>query len=192
MASRKLKSHDPPADIDLRDLAVAGPRLHRSARDFFGASASRCLREARRRGPIALKLEFERNVRTLSVRTHRMTAPLLATFNDLQDATEHGAYGLALATAAIELGATIANRSYKGQGFDFHLNPPGHADTVDPDDIFAGTWGLEATGVLEGDRATIDARLTQKRLQVADASETRRVLIAVVEFSEPRTVLDLQ
>lgn len=189
--ARKVKGGRAVPSIDLRNLAVSAPRLHPSARAFFGASASRCLRAKKRRGEIYLQLEFQNATRPVSVRTHKMTASLLATYNDLQDATEHGAYGLALATAALRLGATVAERSYKGTGFDFHLWPPGAAAASDPDDIFGGTWGLEASGILEGDRATIVARLAQKRSQVAEASESRPVLIAIVEFSEPRTLLDL-
>jgi hypothetical protein len=90
------------------------------------------------------------------------------------------------------LGATIADRSFKGTGFDFHLNPPGGSAYVDPDDIFAGKWALEVSGILVGDAATVLARLNQKRSQVAAATKLLPTLVAIVEFSEASTILDLQ
>ncbi len=178
--------------MDMRDLSSAGAKLHSSARSAFGASASRCLRENRRRGPITLRLEHDGTTSSLSVRTHNITSALLATYNDLQDATEHGAYGIALLSAARVLGATVAGRSFKGTGFDFHLQPPGAGATSDPDDIFADKWALEVSGILKGDASKVAARLRDKRAQVADAAQLTTTLVAVVEFSEPYAILELQ
>lgn len=166
--------------------------LHSSARAAFGASASRCLRESRRRGAINLRLKHAGATSSLSVRTHNITAALLATYNDLQDATEHGAYGIALLSAARALGATVAERSFKGTGFDFHLNPPGAGTTADPDDIFADKWALEVSGILKGDAGKVESRLAEKRAQVAAAAQLTPTLVAIVEFSEPYAILELQ
>lgn len=178
--------------MDMRDLSAAGPMLHSSARALFGASASRCLREYKRRGVINLRLEHAGATSSVSVRTHNITRALLATYNDLQDATEHGAYGIALLSAARTLGATVAERSFKGTGFDFHLNPPGSGATTEPDDIFADKWAIEVSGILKGDAAKVEARLAEKRAQVADHAQLTKTLVAVVEFSEPYAILELQ
>lgn len=178
--------------MDMRDLSAAGPMLHSSARAAFGASASRCLRQNRRHGPITLRLEHGGTTSSLSVQTHNITSALLATYNDLQDATEHGAYGIALLSAARALGATVAERSFKGTGFDFHLHPPGAGATSDPDDIFADKWALEVSGILKGDASKVTERLREKRAQVADAAQLTTTLVAVVEFSEPYAILELQ
>lgn len=139
-----------------------------------------------------MRLEHAGATSSLSIRTHNITPALLATYNDLQDATEHGAYGIALLSAARALGATVAERSFKGTGFDFHLNPPGAAASADPDDIFADKWALEVSGILKGDAGKVASRLIEKRAQVAAAAQLTTTLVAIVEFSEPYAILELQ
>lgn len=191
-AEGKPKPKRPKADLDLRDFSSVGPRLHSSAAAYYGNSASYCLRRHRARGPIFLRYTDTKSERTLRVQAHVITRAVRATFNDLQDATEHGAYGVALLTAALEMGATLAERSYKGPGFDFHLYPPGLGTSLDPDDIFSGTWALEVSGLLQGTAADVDGRLREKRRQVASAAKIQPTLVAIVEFSEPSTTLELQ
>lgn len=192
MKISKTKRNALRPDIDLRDFSVVGPRLHKSAADFFGTSASFCLRKHRARGAIVLRYSDSASEKRLRVAVHTITSAVRATFNDLQDATEHGAYGIALLTAAREMGAILAERTWKGPGFDFHLLPPGRKPNQDPDDIFGDNWALEVSGILEGTDADVAARLRQKRKQVAKAAKVRPTLVAVIEFSEPSTTLELQ
>jgi hypothetical protein len=188
----KSKGRRSKADLDLRDFSPVGPRLHSSAAAYYGTSASYCLRQHRAKGAILLRYTDTKSEKTLSVHALPITRAVRATFNDLQDATEHGAYGVALLTAARELGATLAERSWKGPGLDFHLHPPGHEASVDPDDIFSGTWALEVSGLLQGTAADVDGRLRQKKKQVASAAKMQPTLVAIVECSEPSTTLELQ
>ena len=177
--------------IDLADFTVVGPNLHPAAAAHFGASASVCLRLHRARGQIGLRLVHSSTELSWKLKTLRVTKAMRATYADLQDATEHGAYGIALLAAGRRLGATLAQRAYKGPGFDFFLQPPGGTSAVDDDDIFAGKWALEVSGSLRGGRKEVHARLREKRSQVASASADRPALVAIVEFSEPSTTLEL-
>lgn len=177
--------------VDLSDFSSVGPLLHPSAAAFFAASASVCLRLHRTRGTILMRLTHPSGEGQCRVKPLRVTRSMRATYADLQDATEHGAYGIALLSAASKLGATFAERSFKGPGFDYFLQPPGDTEPADDDDIFAGKWALEVSGSLRGGPQEVKARLREKRSQVAGAAAQRVALVAVVEFSEPSTTLEL-
>jgi hypothetical protein len=99
---------------------------------------------------------------------------------------------MALIIAARELGARFSERTWKGPGFDFFLQPPSSSRQNDADDIFGGRWALEVSGILNGDATDVASRLRQKRQQVLQASQWQRTLVVIVEFSEPSTVLELQ
>jgi len=181
----------PSPDIDLHDFSAVGRLFHSSARKYFGTGASYCFRRSRRSGPIVLRLRYERRDDALTVGVHRITAAVKRAFADEPDAAEHGAYGVALLVAATQMRLRFAARSFKGTGFDFFMYAP-DAPTDTDDDIFAGTWGLEATGILKGDDTEIKKRLKLKREQVALAAKVRPVLIAVVEFSRPIAIFELR
>src|SRR5690348_9137475 len=101
-------------DADMRDFSACGPRLDRSTRDHFGAVASFCLRQNRPRGAISIRLSAASTDASLSVGVHRITDAMRRTFADLEDASEVGAYGVALLLAATQMGLRFARRSYKG------------------------------------------------------------------------------
>lgn len=179
-------------DLDLRDFSACGPLLDRAAADAWARNASVCLRQHKQRGNIVLRFTDQAAEHRWTVGVHKIDKAMRATFADLPDATEHGAYGVALLAAARHLGATFAQRMYKGPGFDFLLYPPGAAGATDPDDIFGGTWALEVSGILQGSTADVDARLRTKRKQVRRARQLQPTYVAIVEFSEPSTLLELQ
>lgn len=191
MVSRKPRGQKVAAAIDLRDFRVCGPLLDSSAAQYFGANASFCLRQHHPAGRVELRLaDRDREIR-LRLTLHPITEEMKRTFADLQDATEQGAYGVALVTAASQLKARFAGRSFKGTGFDFYLFAPEQSPLRDPDDIFGDKWGLEVSGILKGEHSEVQARLRKKRRQVAEAAKVHPVLVAVVEFSEPSAVFHL-
>ena len=192
MAARsKRRTTHATASIDLRDFTIVGPLLDNSARMFFGASASVCLRHGKPRGPIRLRFSDGDGSAHLRVSVHPISTAMKKTFADLPEATEFGACGVALLTGATQLGLRFGGRSYKSTGFDFFVAPPG-TTLADPDDIFGGQWGLEVSGILDGDATTIRDRFKIKRRQVAEAVKIHPVLIAVVEFSEPCAIFELR
>lgn len=131
------------------------------------------------------------DARELLIGVHTITKAIKATLGDEDDAVEHGAYGVALLIAATALGMRFVRRSFKGPGFDFYITPPSPGAS-DPDDIFADSWGFEVTGIMAGDKTSIRNRLKRKRDQVADSTKILPVLIAVVEFSQPLALFELQ
>ncbi|CAN5701651.1 hypothetical protein BH23GEM9_BH23GEM9_20040 [soil metagenome] len=187
----KPNSKKTPPAIDLRDFKAVGSLLADHARKHYGVCASFCLRRNRPKGSITLTVVTDDGKHELSIGVHRITKAIQATLGDPDDAVEHGAYGLALLAIAHVMGMRFVKRSFKGPGFDFYINPP-TTKASDPDDIFADSWGFEVTGIMEGGAAAVRSRLKRKRDQVAEAADILPILIAVVEFSHPITVLELQ
>jgi hypothetical protein len=178
-------------NIDLRNMGAIGPLFAEHARHHYGTCASFCFRRKRPRGPIELSIVTENGPRAILVGVYPITKAIRATLGDDDDAVEHGAYAVALLTAARELGMRFDRRSFKGTGFDFYVTPPGRP-RPHPDDIFGDIWGFEVTGLMEADRGAIKSRLKRKRLQVSPATKIHPVLIAVVEFSVPVAIFELQ
>ena len=179
-----------PADIDLRDLSACGVLLTKNARAYFGEVASFCLRKGRPKGQVSVRFVADSTNTELFASVHKISEAMRRTYGDLQDATEHGAYGLALLLAATKMQLRFAGRSFKGPGFDFLLSPPGASD--DPNDPFADNWGFEVTGILRGGDREIRDRQRIKRKQVTTAAKSHPVLIAVVEFSGAAAIFELR
>lgn len=100
-------------------------------------------------------------------------------YADPQEATEQGAYGLAIEIAKEFTGMVVVERSRKGTGFDYWL---GHEDDL----LFEGKARLEVSGILKGDTSRIQARLREKLIQL-DRSDDFGLpgYVAIIEFSRP-------
>lgn len=127
-------------------------------------------------------------VQTSSGKTYRIvrpavTAQMIRTYDDLQDATELGASGVALLLAREETGLTAIQRSRKGTGFDYWLGPGNQNDDELP---FQRSARLEVSGILKGTDNQVTARIRQK-LRQTDPSDGLRLsaYAVVVEFGQP-------
>ncbi len=175
----------------MRDLSPCGSRLDRSVGMFYGTGASYCLRQHRPRGPIDLEFKADNTALQLDVAVHAISKAVRASFSDVDEAVEYGAYGIALLLAATQMRIRYGDRSFKGTGFDFFVSPPDAPLPDDPDDIFAGHWGLEVSGLMEGDETAIATRQRKKRAQVSEAVKLLPVLVAIIEFSKPIAIFEL-
>jgi hypothetical protein len=99
--------------------------------------------------------------------------------NDLQEATERGAYGIAILIVCDHTGMVVVERSAKGLGFDYWLGDR------DDDELFAGKARLEVSGILSGSRSQAQARVRQKREQMKPSAHLAPGYVAVVEFGTP-------
>lgn len=101
-------------------------------------------------------------------------------FGDLQEATEYGAMGIALAVISTETGFK-ARRSHKGTGFDFWLG------TEEGGFAFNGKARLEVSGILTDKNGSAPARLNEKLNQTMRTANTGlTAFAAVVEFGNPK------
>lgn len=103
------------------------------------------------------------------------------TWADLQEATEYGAYGIAIIVALALIETPRVERSAKGTGVDYWLG-----DGKDQRGIFQRAARLEVSGILKGDESKIAARLKEKLAQTK-RSDTAGVpaYVVIVEFSRP-------
>jgi hypothetical protein len=103
------------------------------------------------------------------------------TYSDLQEATEYGAYGMALVIAVKITGIPFVERSAKETGIDYWLG-----DGADERGIFQRTARLEVSGILRGNEKKITARLRTKIVQTKRSDETLLPAYAIiVEFAVP-------
>jgi hypothetical protein len=100
---------------------------------------------------------------------------------DLQEATERGAYGIAILIVCDITGMVVVERSAKDLGFDYWL---GSGDD-DSDELFARKARLEVSGILSGSRSEAQARVRRKREQVKPSDHLAPGYVAVVEFGTP-------
>lgn len=103
---------------------------------------------------------------------------LRAWANDI-DATEAGAYCVALATIELLTGLVAISRAETLTGADYYLAPVGS----DPDDLEA-CIRLEVSGVDQGGKSTVEARLRSKLKQASKGQSNLPAIASVVGFKD--------
>jgi hypothetical protein len=107
-----------------------------------------------------------------------------STWADLQEATEYGAYGVAIVVTLLLTNASHVERSAKGTGIDYWVG------SGDSRGIFQRSARLEVSGILKGDRAKIKDRLREKLAQTDQSIKSGlSAHVAIVEFSNPEVML---
>ncbi len=101
-------------------------------------------------------------------------------YNDLQEATERGASGIAILLVERLTGMTVLERSKKRTGFDYWIGPPGD-ETL----LFQGKTRLEVSGILAGPTSAVAGRVKTKLAQVKPTDKEAPAYIAVIEFGTP-------
>jgi hypothetical protein len=101
------------------------------------------------------------------------------------DATEAGAYGVALAAIEIEEDLVTIGRCETLTGADWYLAPIG---TKPPD--YEHCYRLEVSGTDEGDRRTIAKRLREKAVQTIRGSSNLPAIASVVGFRALAVIIE--
>lgn len=102
-------------------------------------------------------------------------------WSDLQEATEYGAYGVAILVVLRLTDTPRVERSAKGTGIDYWIG-----DGSDQNGIFQRTARLEVSGILKGDEIKIAARLAKRLSQTRQSDETGlAAYVAIVDFGGP-------
>lgn len=131
--------------------------------------------------PVGVELEvkgsFEESFRVIW--SDVLTEQIQRAWNDVDDATESGASGIAFLLILSLTEYTIIERSRKGTGFDYHL---GYRDKSP----FQNMASLEVSGIFKASsERDIMRRVEQKRLQTDSSDDELPTFIVVVEFSNP-------
>ena len=100
-------------------------------------------------------------------------------WNDLEEATQHGAYAVAILLVRALTGYTVIERSRKGTGFDWWLGTE--------DNLFQGKARLEVSGILHGTTRRINGRIKARVGQTTQSDNLALpAYVVVVEFGTPR------
>lgn len=118
--------------------------------------------------------------RTFLIYWSPATEPVRSCWNDLEYATEHGAYGLALLIIYALTGLKVIERARKGTGFDYWL---GNQNGI----LFQDKTRLEVSGIRKGNKSAVNTRLKQKIQQIQRSGSALPAYIVVVEFSQPES-----
>ena len=167
--------------LDLSGLAeIDALGLTPATGAFLAEAAAVCLEQSGHMQGVSLK------VRGKSRATYQLTWAELpptaaATHNDLQDATEDGAMGLAILLARYHLGYEIVLRSRKGTGYNYVMRKV-DSDGSEP------SVRLEVSGILKGTARDVTRRVNEKVRQVktgASIEDDLAAFVMVIEFGLP-------
>lgn len=102
---------------------------------------------------------------------------------DPEEATEHGAVGIAILLVDRLTDYHIVQRSFKGTGFDYWLGPKNSR-------AFQGTARLEVSGIRSGEKAEVEKRVSQKCAQTKRSDNLGLpAFVVIVEFGTPVAVV---
>lgn len=170
--------------LDLSELLAGMPGLTSEIAASFVQAASVCLEGNSHAPGVKLNCSGWRKVDyQLQWPTYSDPQQVSRSWADTQYATEHGAYGVAIALVRHLARKVVWSRSAKGPGFDFWLCD---ADADPSPFLFQGTSRLEVSGILNGD-SQVATRVKQKIAQVAPSNTSGTdAYVIVVEFGAPQ------
>ncbi len=151
---------------------------------FLAEAASHCLHFNEHPNPLPISVSGHVCV-SGSLEWCHVTKSSERTWADLPEATEYGAYGVAIVVALPLTKKGRVERSAKGTGIDYWLGDGG-----DRDGIFQRTARLEVSGILKGDKPKIAARLDEKLAQTKQSEAMGLpAYVAIVDFGGPEVKL---
>ncbi len=149
--------------------------------ESFAEAAAVCLDKNNHRSGVELKVEGDLQG-NFSLVWIEVTEEMRKSYNNLLQATERGAYGIAFLLVDRMTDLTVLETSAIGSGIDYWLGPRS-AEIELP--FSSSEARLEVSGILSG-KQEVGKRLQRKRLQ-SRASDGSNIpaYIMIVEFSAP-------
>ena len=128
--------------IDIDEGAFVSAGLTNAVGVYYAQAASVCLQTKAHKPGVAIRVDgdFVSHPPLLWVEVGN---DIVSYWGDLQEATEHGAYGLAVLLVVRLAEVVVLERSWKGTGFDFWLGPKGPTAP-----LFQDKRCLEVSGIL--------------------------------------------
>jgi hypothetical protein len=169
--------------LDLRELESGIPALTQALGRVHAEAAAVCLENQGHQEPVRLAV---RKIDTpqYDLRWPALTDTMRRAYEDLERATELGAYGVAILLIRDQTGLTAIRQSRKGTGFDYWLGPDGTDDQL----VFQNKARLEVSGILSGTDSQFLTRVKQKlkQTEASDNSGLPAYACVVVRWT-PRT-----
>jgi hypothetical protein len=147
---------------------------------FLTEAASSCLHFHQHKNPTPLSITGDRiTTGTLAWCGGRELEQ--ATWADLHEATEYGAYAIGIVVALQFTQKSRVERSVRGTGIDYWIS-----DGENQDGPFQRAARLEISGMLKGNEARVAARLKEKVLQTQRSDGNGLpTYVSVVDFGQP-------
>lgn len=170
--------------LKLQDLHNGLPGVTPSICTAFSEAAAFCLEKNGHISGVKLVRATPPNSKSIEW-SFEVTDQIRRSYNDLQYATEDGAYALAFLTILKETDYTVIMQSRKGTGFDYWLGKKGGV-------LFQNSARLEVSGIYKGTESEINSRLKQKLNQTKRSDNTVPLpaYAVIVEFSKPKIMIE--
>jgi hypothetical protein len=170
-------------DIKLELLSGGAPGITPKWGACLAEAASFCLQDQKHSSGVRLRVDgdYKRHFRMLWISSDNQEQ-LERCWRDAEVTTELGAYGIATLIVPVLTQYAVIERSRKGTGFDYWLGEPGTSDR-----LFQNRARLEVSGIRKGDESQVRQRVRQKIRQTNKSDGNLPAVIAVVEFSTPRS-----
>ena len=164
--------------LDLNRLGHGLPGLTATMGSVLAQAAAVCLEDQDHALGVSLSVSGDFK-ESFAVHWPKVSSQTRRCYNDLQEATEWGASGVAILLILECTEYTVIERSRKGTGFDYWL---GREDDELP---FQYKARLEVSGIRNGNNSTIDRRVRQKLKQTTPTDGPLPAFVVVVEFGQP-------
>lgn len=167
--------------LDLNDLKGGAYGVTAALGECYAQAASVCLEDQGHLIPTVMKVHADTEVSHASIRWGAVDDQMRRSWNDKENATENGAYGIAILVVLKIKHLHVLERSKKRTGFDYWLGSP------DEDEPFQKKARLEVSGIRKGSRDLISGRVNQKLEQTKKSDGKYPAVVVVVEFGTPQT-----
>lgn len=168
--------------LEIHDLHTRHPGVSLGVSLSYSEAAEVCL-DRHHSSPTTFQLERNASL-SVSVQWFQPLPRLKKSWANDIDATEAGAYCLALAAIEKTDGLVAVSRAEKLTGADYYLGEPG-----EPFDDLEASKRLEVSGVDLGGLAVLQQRLRVKVKQAQAGKSSLPALAAVVGFAERRVLV---
>lgn len=172
-------------EVDLEKIRSCTPALSKSWSEARFEAAIFCLDHNKHEPGIeCLHTSKQKSYRLSWV--SEVSDTVKRTWNDVQDATEMGAEGMAALFADELTPYQIIIRAAKKTGIDYWL---GHKDTGPL--IFQKSARLEISGLIKGSNSEFETRLKKKKQQTEKSLDTKLpAYVAITDFGYPRIAFE--
>jgi hypothetical protein len=170
-----------PYTVNFDSLRVGKLGLSAGYGTFLAEGAAVCLYKNHHHSPSDLVLTLDASA-IATLLWNEVGSELDATWADLKEAAEYGAYAVAIVVCLQATNLTRVERcAQEGTGIDIWLT-----NNRDDRGIFQHSARLEVSGILQGDQRRIAARLKDKLNQTKKSDDTEvPAYVAIVEFGSP-------
>lgn len=170
--------------LPISDMASRHPGLTPSLAGAYLEAGRVCL-DRHHISPIDFELREEHASTAARVEWQPADDRCRAAFANEIDATEFGAYLVALASVEVTKGLVAISRSETGTGADYYLSASGS-----PLEDLETTFRLEASGTDRGDTSTVARRLRQKVNQTNEGNSDLPAIAVVVGFQAQLVMIE--